>query len=812
MIAATEFPTRILIVDDNESIREGLRARLKLSSARHRVAAAASGEEALDILGADEYDVVLCDLVLARPKTNTSLSGIELVREIHGKHPNVRIVVFTGKEVDQTKADVLQAGAFLFLSKPVHFDALAHTIDTINSIRRNEYLGHCFQILSEIAYKLQSSLDYQDIAKRVVEGCLELGFDRARLYRYDADIETLIGEASAGMPDWFQMRDYKIPFPASPIIRYIFTFDRPHLWNKQTITDEFGAASIESWMTELELHDIPWIDCPLLVGNARIGTLSVDHRRHPERPYLEEDLKIMGVFSGLAAQALNNAALYKQEAALYKQEALANASLRRVLVDAPDVVISTDLDGVISMVSPSAERVTGYRPEALAGRPASEMFTDEEGGAEAGKRVVEGIIANLLQVKTIPDQRVFICTLQGEPKPFALSANLLGGEDGNAIGMLAFLKDLEASEAQTRQYRVLLEGIGNGVLLLSPHGMIAFSNLKASRLLGKDQASLLECKLVDLVPRAEREALEKALGTALDRGEEQTLDLILRTAEGAPTPARLHVTPVWSGSKTADRTARVTEASGVIVALYGQKEYFTLLRWGRLADLGVMAASVAHEINNALNNLIPTARALEAFLRRSGDVTQRVADYLDIIERNGQRVKRFVELLKDIARPREFHKVATSLNDIIQESIDVSAARFRENGIEIQIDLAENLAPVSADPNYLRQVFVNVLGNAIEAMGGQSEPKSIRVVSRAVDSVLVAAEVTDTGPGIAREVLDTLFDPFVTTKAGGQGTGLGLAISKSIIEENHGGTIRAANRREGRGALFVIELPVSETG
>ena len=792
MIAATEFPTRILVVDDNESIREGLCARLKLSSSRHRVAAAASGQAALEILEADEHDVVLCDLVLAKSKTSSSLSGIELVREILSKHENVRIVVFTGKAIDQeTKTAVLQAGAFLLLSKPVDFDELAHAIDTISSIRRNEYLGRCFQTLSEIAYKLQSSLEYQDIAKRVVEGCRDLGFDRARLYRYDADIKTLIGEASAGMPESFRMQDYKIPFAASPIVRYILAVDRPHLWNKQMITGEFGPDSINPWMTELELHDIPWIDCPLLVGNASVGTLSVDYRRHPERPYLEEDLKIMGLFSGLTAQALNNAALYKQEA-------LANATSRHVLDDAPDVVISTDLDGVIKFVSPSAGRVTGLAPEALTGRPASEIVTDEEGDTEAGKRVVAEIIAKIVQVKTIPDQRVFVRTSEGEPQPFALSANLLRGEDGNAIGMLAFLKNLEASEEQTRQYRELLEGIGNGVLLLSRNGMIAFSNLKASRLLGREQVSLLGCNLADLVPKAEREALRKALGTALDRGEEQTLDLILSTDEGAPTQARLHVTPVWPRSKS----------SGVIVALYGQEEYFTLLRWGRLADLGVMSASVAHEINNALNNLIPAARDLDEFLRRSGDITPRAANYLDIIERTGQRVKRFVEQLKDVARPREFHKVEMSLNDIIQQSINFFAARFREKGIELEINLAETLPPVFADPNLLWQVFVNVLSNAMEAMDGQSAPKSIRVVSRVIDSVLVTAEVADTGPGIARDVLDTLFDPFVTTKAGGQGTGLGLAIAKSIIEENHGGTIRAANRREGQGALFVIELPV----
>ena len=787
---ANEFPTRILVVDDKEAVRDGLRARLTISSQHYIVTAAASGEEALDILAGDQYDVVLCDLVLAR--SNTCMSGIEGILEIHRKHPTVRIVVFTGKQVNQAKEVVLKAAAFLFLSKPIDYDDLVRAIDTINYIRRTEYLGKCFEILSEIAYKLQASRDYQDIAQRVVDGCLALGFDRARLYRYDSDTQTLIGEVSAGMPDSFCMQNYKIPFQASPIIKHIFTQDRPYLWNKKDITEEFGAESAEPWMTELELHDIPWIDCPLLVGNERIGTLSVDNRSHPRRTYSQEDVKITGVFSGLAAQALNNAALYKQEA-------LANASLRRILHDAPDVVISTDLDGVINIVSPSAKRVTGFRPDELAGRLASEIFTDEEGHAEAGLHVIEEIMTNLRQVRTIPDRRVFVRNPQGEPKSLALSANLLHGEDGNAIGMLAFLKDLEVSEAHSRQYRELLEGIGYGLLLLDEQGKIAFSNLKASRLLGRDQASLRERKLIDLVPDTEGK-LESALAIA-QRGEDPVLELTLTTADGTPSQARLRVTPVQFGGRS----------SGVIVALYGQAEYFTLLQWDRLAGLGKMVASVAHEINNPLNNLIPTARGLEALLRSSLKITPRIADYLDIIERNGQRIKRIVEQLREFARPRQFQKVQTSLNEIIQESIEFFATRFREGDIAIKIDLAENLPLIFADPNHLGQVFVNVLGNAADAMNGQSESKVIRIVTRVVDSRIVVAEVSDTGPGIAKEVRGSLFDPFVTTKGGDQGTGLGLATSKSIIEEEHGGRIHAANRSDGAGAQFVIELPVNES-
>ena len=134
---AEGFPTRILIVDDKEHVRESLRSLVSLESRLYRVLTAANGPEALSILEREPIDVVLCDQVLT-----PEMSGTAVTAAIQEKHPGARVVVFTGKDVPKdTKVEVLEAGALFFLNKPINEGELLHAISTINSMRRTEVLG-----------------------------------------------------------------------------------------------------------------------------------------------------------------------------------------------------------------------------------------------------------------------------------------------------------------------------------------------------------------------------------------------------------------------------------------------------------------------------------------------------------------------------------------------------------------------------------------------------------------------------------------------------------------------------------------------
>lgn len=792
MMVAEGFPTRILIVDDKEHVRESLRSLVSLESPLYRVFTAANGPEALGILDREPVDVVLCDQVLTPEMSGTAVTGA-----IKERHPGVRVVVFTGKDVPKdTKVEVLEAGALFFLNKPINEGELLHAISTINSFRRTEYLGKSFETLARIAYSLQETFDFDQLEQRIVAGAHELGYDRARLYLFDEKRRILTGKAAYGMPPGlFEGKIYEIPSQANPVVSAIFESDRPMVWTEELVRERFGETSGEPWLTDMDLHGIVWIDCPLVVGNRRIGTLAVDHYRQPGREHTRDDLQILGVFGGLAAQALNNARLYRKEAAAREQEALARASLASILREAPDAIITTDLRGVINQASPSVERVIGVSPGKLMGQPAASCYTDETGSPEVGKTIARDLMEEVRAKGMVSNRRVFLFAADRSPRPISISISLVHDEQGREVGTLGFLKDLSPIEAQIRRYRDLLEGFGYGTLLLSDAGLIEFCNRKAERLLRRARTELQGQRLLDMVPEGFRDELGQCIHAALLEGAEKSLDLDILRPDGVPVPVKMHLTPFRSEEMI----------RGVAVAIYGADELSSLIQSGRLMVLGQMVAGVAHEINNPLNNILPAARDLGSWLKRQDTLSDRSRSYLEIIERNGERIQKIVRQLREFARPREFRRDPLSLNTVVRDALGFLETRFRNLDIRLVLDLDPELPEILGEPTRLQQVLINLLVNAEEAMGEQEEPKEIHITAKPEPPDRVVLLISDTGPGVPPEMRDVLFDPFFTTKGPSKGTGLGLSIAKGIMDL-HEGTIEIVDRPGTRGACFRMEM------
>ncbi|HEX7181467.1 MAG TPA: PAS domain S-box protein [Thermoanaerobaculia bacterium] len=784
MKAANWFPTRILIVDDKEHIRESMRDRIARSSERYLVETTGSGADALEKVRRTSFDVVLSDLFL-----KGEMDGIEVTRRICEERPETRVIVFSGQESGESQRKVLQAGAFLYLSKPIDYDELIHGIETINKIRRTEQLGHYFRILAEISYDLQSSLDLKYLADRIVQGAYGLGYQRARLYLFDSDSQTLIGLAICGgsMPAE-EFAQYRIPVAARPIIGELFYQDRPVIWDKKIIVDRFGQDSIKPWMDDFDLHEIPWIDCPLFVEKNQIGNLAVDHHGQPDLPITDDDLQIMGVLAGLAAQALN-------KSRLFERERLANASLRSILEDVPDAVITTDLQGTITFASPSGQRILGYRPKEMTGRPAASFYTDEKGDTQAGEAVAHLIMRRLRAEGPISNMRVHVRVKDGSIVPFSLSGSLLHDDRSNEVGTLGILRDLRVLEAQSRQYRDLLEGFGYGMLLLNKDGTISFVNRKAERLLQTASEHLEGKPFTELVMPMQLATFQESLDKVLATGDEVNVNLSLQRPDQTRITLEVRLTPTRIG----------TEVDGVALALYDRSELSAVIQSGRLMALGQMVAGVAHEINNPLNNMLVAARSIRDRLEPSNAFSERERDYFSMIERNAGRIGEIIRLLREFARPAEFTRNPLQIRRVIEDSLTFFRTRFLHRDIYIEIDLPNDLPSVLGEERRLQQVFVNLFVNAEDAMEGQSEPKKIRIEGRSAPERVIV-EVSDTGKGIPDEIREAIFDPFFTTKDTNKGTGLGLSISKSILDL-HRGSIEATSNPAGRGARFVIGLP-----
>jgi two-component system NtrC family sensor kinase len=226
-----------------------------------------------------------------------------------------------------------------------------------------------------------------------------------------------------------------------------------------------------------------------------------------------------------------------------------------------------------------------------------------------------------------------------------------------------------------------------------------------------------------------------------------------------------------------------------------------LVRSEKLAALGRLAASIAHEVNNPLQSI---QNCLELCQRPALGASKR-AEYLALAEEEVERVVTIVQRLLDFYRPAQEGRVATQVNDVLQDVLALANQQLEHARVRVRRVLDPALPRLAAIPGHLKQVFLNLILNALEAMPGGGE---LCVTTRNLDPGWLAVEFVDTGAGIAAADLPKVFEPFFTLKA--KGSGLGLAVSYGIVQA-HGGTIEVSSAA-GAGSTFTVKLPVSMEG
>ncbi len=226
-----------------------------------------------------------------------------------------------------------------------------------------------------------------------------------------------------------------------------------------------------------------------------------------------------------------------------------------------------------------------------------------------------------------------------------------------------------------------------------------------------------------------------------------------------------------------------------------------LVQSEKLSAVGQFVAGVAHELNNPLTAVIGFSDLL-----RHTSADSALKPQLEIIAKSAQRCHKIVHSLLSFARQHPPERKLVKINGVIDEVLEIMAYDFRTSNIAVVREYASDLPMIMADAHQLQQVFVNILSNARQAI--QSFRRDGRIVVRTVvDGRNLRIEFSDNGPGISAENITRIFDPFFTTKAVGKGTGLGLSLSYGIVSEHHGKIV--AQSEPGKGATFVIELPVA---
>ena len=227
----------------------------------------------------------------------------------------------------------------------------------------------------------------------------------------------------------------------------------------------------------------------------------------------------------------------------------------------------------------------------------------------------------------------------------------------------------------------------------------------------------------------------------------------------------------------------------------------------RVSLAGEMAAGLAHELSQPLTAITAYARGCLRLLAGSAREPALLHEGMAEVVQQAQRAGDVLDRLREFVRGGEYRRAVTKVRPVIDAAMSLARIEAMQQGVEIEARIDPGLPPVLADRIQIEQVLLNLLRNAMDAMeAANTERRSITVGARRKSNRAVEISVADSGPGVAAEVTDTIFEPFVTTKP--LGMGMGLSISRSIVE-SHGGKIRMA-RSLRSGAIFVFDLPSAE--
>jgi two-component system NtrC family sensor kinase len=372
--------------------------------------------------------------------------------------------------------------------------------------------------------------------------------------------------------------------------------------------------------------------------------------------------------------------------------------------------------------------------------------------------------------------------------------------NGSLIGTVATLRDItdskRAADTLARseaRYRHLVESASDAIVTLDANGRFTTVNHAAENISGYKREELVGQWFAPMLPDDD---LPKALGhfqQALS-GETGLFETMFYRKDGE----------VRAISVTYSTPQKDEEVLCLIRDVTDQKMLQEqLIQSEKMSAIGQLVSGVAHELNNPLAGISAFAQLLLAEKRFPPD--QRTA--AETIYSEARRASRIVQNLLTFARQHKAEKVQTSINQVLDDTLELRGYELRVRGIDVRREYDESLPDTMADAHQLQQVFLNLITNAEQAMEqrvGQHHRLTVRT-RRNNDAIRI--EVEDTGGGIPPNLIERIFNPFFTTKPTGSGTGLGLSISLGIVRE-HEGKIWAENPPQS-GARFIVEIPVS---
>jgi two-component system NtrC family sensor kinase len=465
---------------------------------------------------------------------------------------------------------------------------------------------------------------------------------------------------------------------------------------------------------------------------------------------------------------------------------------RMIFKSANDVIILLDNKGDIVDVNPRIDDIGGYSRGQLLGknfRTLAKLMSKKSAAV-----IAKNFMLRMLGIDVPPYE---VEMYRGDGKKLNVEISAVAVEDKDkVIGTLATLRDVterKKAESALRYQRELIDQIiattPNAVMVIDREMKVLLANATFYKNFGLKKAGVENKPIHEII---EGEELKQALSSTI-KNNKKNLSFELRyQLKGVP---RIFITSIakMQNNRYLILLNDVTEE---------REKQERLYLTDRLASVGEMASGVAHELNNPLTSII----GLSSLMTRENSIPAETKEDLENINAEAQRCAVIVKNLLAFARKHVPKREPLQVAKIVEDVLQLRAYEHRAQNIIVETDLPDDLPEVLADYFQLQQVFLNIILNAETAMVDANGKGILRITSEETDGH-IRIPFADDGPGIAKENMGLIFNPFFTTKEVGRGTGLGLSICYGIVA-SHGGKIYARNNND-EGATFVVELPVA---
>lgn len=431
--------------------------------------------------------------------------------------------------------------------------------------------------------------------------------------------------------------------------------------------------------------------------------------------------------------------------------------------------------------------------------------------------LLPGLFATLIAAPAV----YFFIVTRADPVPATIFNLVLFVLVGAIIAWLGgLLHGIRSDWAETREalqrreahLQSVLDAVPDATVSIEVDGTMTSFNKAAVRQFGYQPAEVIGKNVSMLMPSPYRDQHDAYLARYLSTGEKRIIGIdrvvVGRRKDGSTFPMTLAVGEMRSAGKVyftgfiRDLTER-QESAALLEETEGE-----LARLARLNELGEMASTLAHELNQPLSSIANYVQGCIRLLAQMPDEqAAKLRGALQETAKQALRAGDIIRHLREFVTRGDTEKSPEDIKKLIEEAGALALVGSRERGVRSEFLFGDAVNLVMADRVQIQQVLTNLMRNSVEAMK-DSDPRVLTVRAYETDPHEVTVEVSDTGPGIAEDIAQQLFRPFVTSKPGGMG--IGLSISRRIIQ-SHGGDL-VYNRNAAGGATFSFTLPVIEEG